>query len=71
MLKHIKAVYVCDSCDKEDEWVLGHGIKNWLIIKDICKYIKYGFIDGWVRSGEWDCQKHWCPACHTKWEIKK
>lgn len=66
MLRNVKAVWRCDSCDKEEETLYLDSFKTYRTLEDlkITSLIIYGDCPiGWVRDRE---QNHWCSDCHEK-----
>ena len=71
MLKHVKSVWMCDSCGKDEEFTLLSSYDNRFTeskVEEVTSILKQGVWAGWVRD---EMGNNWCPSCHIKKPLNK
>lgn len=76
MLALLKVVFVCDSCDREEEHIfLSRSMQrtNWEYKRGDIKLVYDMLMEGWIIPGWVKDFKGltWCFQCHMKKEISK
>ena len=62
MLINIKATYKCDSCEKEEDWIMGNPMVGCYFQRnDILSYLEQSILPGWIKDSN---GSHFCHSCH-------